>query len=161
MAGLPRVKKLKTLPSRRLAVTWKSGGTATIDLTGTIADFEPFRPLEDPGLFAAAEIVAFGRGIAWPNGLDFSADGLFELALEQGREFTGADFKAWQESLGFSNSETADLLGVDLSTIKNYRAKTTPLPRVVRFACDGLSANRQTVRAHFHPRKAGRPRKSA
>ncbi len=160
MAGSPRIKKLKVLPDLRLTVTWRSGGTDTIDLAGMIDDFAPFRPLEDPALFAQARIVAYGGGIAWPNGVDFSADSLHELAEEQRREFTGESFKEWQSSMELSNSEAAELLDVDPSTIKNYRAKKTSLPRIVRFACDGLAAKPALKRAHVRPRKAGRPRKA-
>ena len=161
MTKAVRIKKLKAHPDLRLTVTWTAGGTDTIDLAGTIADFPPFRPLEDAALFARAKIVAHGAGIAWPNDLDLSADTLQELAHEQARAFTGESFKKWQAEMELSNAEAADLLDVDPSTIKNYRTKKTSLPRIVRFACDGLTANPTAKRAHLHPRKAGRPRKVA
>ena len=156
-----RIKKVKALPDLRLAVTWRSGGTDTVDLAGTIEDFAPLRPLADPALFARAKVVAYGGGIAWPDGLDLSADTLHALAQEQRREFTGESFKAWQRAMELSNAEAADLLDVDPSTIKNYRAKRSSLPRIVRFACDGLAAQPAMKRAHLRPRKAGRPRTAA
>lgn len=157
METLPRIKKVKPLPNFRLAITWKDGGADTVDMEGVISDFEPFHPLQDPDIFSKTEVVAYGRGIAWPNGLDFSADSLFFLVRQQRREFTGEDFKAWQKTLGLSNSETADLLDVDVSTVKNYRTRKRALPRIVRFACSGLSADRPMMRAHYHPRHPGRP----
>lgn len=158
MAPLPRIKKIKPLANFHLAITWKDGGTDTVEMEGTISDFEPFRPLKDAGTFAQVEIVAYGRGIAWPNGLDFSADSLLFLVRQQRQEFTGEDFKAWQKTLGLSNAETANLLDVDISTVKNYRIRKRALPRIVRFACSGLSNDRPMMRAHYHPRHPGRPR---
>ncbi len=156
--AIPYIKKLNVLEGLRLAVTWKSGATEIVDMSGTIAGIVSMDALEDPALFATARVAAYGRAVEWDGGIDYSADSIHELAIEQNRQFTGPMFKAWQEAIGLSNSETAELLDVDLSTVKNYRAKVKSLPRVVRFACDGLAANRQMVRANIHPRRAGRPK---
>ena len=158
MTALPRIKKIRAIPNHQLAITWKDGGTDSVDMEGTLSDFEPFKPLQDEELFSEVEIVAHGRGVAWPNGLDFSADSLEFLAKQQAETFTGEDFKDWQAVLNLSNSEAADLLDVDIGTVKNYRKRKMALPRIVRFACNGLIADRPMMRAHYHPRRQGRPK---
>ena len=70
----------------------------------------------------------------------------------------GKDFAAWQRSLALSNREAADVLGVALGTIKNYRREKGMLPAVVRIACTALAFDRTAFFAHYRPRHAGRPR---
>ncbi len=158
---IPYIKKLTAIEGLRFAVTWKDGTTDIVDMAGTIPTVVGMAELADPGLFATAKIVSWGRAVEWENGIDYSADSIHELALEQSREFTGKAFKVWQSAIGLSNAEAAGVFDVDISTIKNYRAKTKPLPRVVRFACDALAGSDLMVRAHRHPRRAGRPRLAA
>ena len=154
----PRIAKLEALDNFSLAVTWKDGQSVTVNLSGVIAEVRALADLADPDLFATARIVAYGRGVEWDNGADFSADSLAAMAEEQARVFTGDDFKRWQEDMGLSIREAAGLFEVDPSTIKNYRAAgDRPLKAMVRFACAGLRDDDDMRRALRRPRRAGRP----
>jgi hypothetical protein len=156
-ATIPRIANVTAIAPYALKVTWKGGGTDVIDMTGIVYDFEPFAPLRDPQAFAEVRKLDWGEGIEWPDlGLDFSADSLAAMAEEQS-DFSTTDFTAWQEGLGLSNQEAADVLGVTVATIKNYR-KGKHIPKATAIACRALQTNRVVFGAHYQPRKPGRPR---
>src|SRR4029077_1948884 len=94
--------------------------------------------------------------IEWPNGLDYSADSLAHIAAEQ-RTMSGADFKHWQTEMGLSLQETADALGVTVTTVKNYR-NAAAVPVTVGIACAALGRRDESFFARYRPRARGRPR---
>lgn len=156
---LPRIASIEVIAPYAVKVTWKSGGTDIVDMTGVVYDFAPFEPLRDPETFAGLVKLKWGQGIEWPEqGLDFSADSLHAVAIEQ-TTFDRDDFIAWQGALGLSNQEAADVLGINLATVKNYRSGATPVPKATGIACRSMQDNRIVFAAHYKPRKAGRPRK--
>ena len=145
-------KRLHTLD-----VTWANRRKATIDLTGVISRSKRFKALKDAEAFKDVRVITHGWGIGWGCGLDYAAQSLDRLAREQ-EPMTGGDFARWQSALALSNQETADVLGVTLSTVKNYRRKKGALPAVVTIACSALAEDKMAFYAHFRPRRAGRPR---
>ncbi len=140
-----------------LIVTWTDKRKTTIDMTGAVSRSERFEALKDPDVFNDVKVITHGWGIGWGCGLDYAAQSLDRLAREQ-EPMTGEDFAAWQRLLGLSNQETSDVLGVTLSTVKNYRRKKGALPAVVKIACSSLAEDKTAFFAHFRPRHAGRPR---
>ena len=157
---LPRIRQLwpGDEPST-LTIGWADGTRATVDLAGVIARFKPFAPLAERELFRQAHVIDHGAGIGWPNGLDYSADSSRLVADEQ-RAMTTEEFRTWQGKLGLSNQEAADVLGLSLRTVNNYRAGAT-IPKTAGAFCRSMLRDRAVFRAHFRPRKTGRPRKSA
>lgn len=157
MSTLPRIKKLHVVRAHRLAITWKDGGTDTVDLSGVIIDFEPFHL----AAFADVAVVGHGSAVEWGNGLDMGADNLAVIAEEQ-RQFTGEDFRRWMEKIGLSLAEVADMLEISRSTVKNYRRREQkPLPTVVAIACRAVDADEVRRRAHLQRRRTGCPRNAA
>lgn len=157
---IPRIAAVAPGPApSTLRVTWRGGRTDAVDLAGMIARVPGLAPLGDPGVFARARPVARGIGIGWPGGIDMSAVTLEFLADEQ-RAFAARDFAAWQKRHGLSNRNAADLLGVALGTIKNYRSGAR-IPAAVKIACRALGRDPLALRAHFRPRATGRPRLAA
>ena len=157
-APLPRVKAVR--PGAKpytLTVTWADGRRTAVDMTGVVARSKHFQALRDPKAFAAVRPITHGWGIGWAADLDYSARSLDRLAREQ-RPMTGKDFAAWQRTLALSNRETADVLGLSLGTVKNYRRCKGVLPAVVRIACTALADDKTALFAHYRPRRAGRPR---
>lgn len=63
-------------------------------------------------------------------------------------------------TLGLSNQEAADALGLTLGTIKNYRNGHT-IPPAVAVACRAMMSDPHVMAAHYRPRKPGRPRAAA
>jgi hypothetical protein len=160
-ATSPRLKDVR--PARApftLNVTWTDGRRAKIDMTGVIHRAAAFAPLRSAAAFRDVEMVAFATGIGWPRtagDLDYSAGSLERLAREQAA-MDGREFRTWQDGLDLSNQETADLLELSLSTVKNYRRKGARIPSPVRIACRAMAEDPVILQAHFRPRVAGRPK---
>ncbi len=77
----------------KVSVTWSDGVTAEVDLSPVLATGPVFVALKDCGYFVKNMRVADDRlGLEWPNGVDFSADGLRFRAFpaEAAEEFGGA-----------------------------------------------------------------------
>lgn len=159
IASLPRVKTVR--PGAKpytLMVTWADGRRTVVDMTGVVSRSPRFESLRDPEAFAAVRPITHGWGIGWASGLDYSARSLDRLAREQ-QPMTGRDFARWQRTLALSNREAADVLGLSLGTVKNYRRHKGVLPAVVRIACTALADDRTAFFAHYRPRYTGRPRR--
>ena len=158
IAPLPRVKAVRAGGKPyTLTVTWADGRRTLIDMTGVVSRSPRFQALSDPKAFAAVRPITHGWGIGWESGPDYAARSLDRLAREQ-QPMTGKDFAAWQRGLALSNREAADVLGLALGTVKNYRRHKGVLPAVVRIACTALADDRTAFFAHYRPRHAGRPR---
>jgi len=74
---LYRITDATAHPDHRVSITWSDGVTAEVDLSPVLATGPVFAALKDGGYFVASMRVADDRlGLEWPNGVDFSADGL-------------------------------------------------------------------------------------
>jgi hypothetical protein len=70
---------------------------------------------------------------------------------------SGSNFRQWQQQMGLSIQETADLFGIAPSTVKECR-KAGNLPIAWQIACRAMSKDRETFLAHYRPRLTGRPK---
>ena len=126
-----------------------------LDLTGLISRSRHFAPLmNDAEIFAGAEIIEDGLGVAWPvetkwGQIDVSATTLWRIAEEQ-QPMTGTDFAEWRKMLGLSLTETAKLLGLGRRTVMGY-LKKNELPPVVAIACRALARDKHILAAHYVP----------
>jgi hypothetical protein len=60
-----------------ILIAWEDGVKARVDLASLLVRGEAFAPLRDTAYFVETMTVAErGLGLEWPNGVDFSADGL-------------------------------------------------------------------------------------
>ena len=134
------------------------GASDNIDLTGLVHGHESFASLKDQALFATASVIDYGSGIEWADGTDYSSDSLSFLAERQ-REMTGEDLRSWQSAMGLSINETADIFGVAVSTVKEYR-KSDHIPIAWQIACHAMKEDREAFYARYRPRTTGRPRKA-
>ena len=76
-----------------VTITWSDGAQATVDLAPFIARGGLFAALEDATWFVREmRVLPDGIGLAWPDELDFSADGLRQDAFphEETGEFNAA-----------------------------------------------------------------------
>ena len=158
---MPRIDKLlRSQRPRTLVIYWRGGGVDKVDLSGLITRSKHFAVLADPELFATAKAVAFGGGVGWANGLDYSATNLHKMA-EGRRPMTGRQFVSWQKKMGISNRETAALFDRTVSTVKNYH-NADKVPMAVAATARSMMRDPVIFQAHFRPApKAGRPRKTA
>jgi hypothetical protein len=161
---LPRVKSVTAARAPwTLDVTWADGTKDRVDLTGLIHRSRHFRVfLEDPRAFRKVQVVHFGGGVEWKNGLDYGADTLKMMADEQ-RPVSGADLAAFESELDLSTGETAALLGLAERTVRAYRT-AKELPQSVAIAIRTIRASSTVLAAHYRPvghRGRGRPKKEA
>jgi Protein of unknown function (DUF2442) len=126
------------------------------NLSGLVSRYAVLEPLKDESLFAKARIIDWGAGVGWPGERDIYAGTLVRLSEEQAR-FSNTDFRAWQSETGLSNSQTADVLGVSLGTVKNYRS-AGEIPAGVAIACRAMRRDPAVLAARLTPRKTGRPK---
>jgi hypothetical protein len=158
----PRIESVHVgdLP-KTIIVDWQDGGNDVIDLTGSIARYAALAPLDDPMVFAKVEAGLWGWSADWPDGIVIGADILNQIAELQ-RTWTGKDFTACQDNdLGFSNSELAELLGITTRTVEKYRSSSRDIPKRAQIACLAMRNDPVMASANYHPRKPGRPRKTA
>jgi len=127
-------------------------------MSGVVIGNPIFAPLKTPEAFADVHVVAYGSGIEWSCGLDYSADSLAFLAENQ-RRMTGDDFRRWKQRMHLSFGEVADLFGMATSAVKTYLAPKRELPIAVQIACLSMQRDRDVLLARYRPRQNGRPRK--
>jgi type IV secretory pathway TrbD component len=145
-----------------IKVKWKDRSSDRIDLSGWIATGgEILGPLRTAQVFNNPRVSEYGSSIVWGDEDDLRIDAvhLEQLAAEQ-RPFGGREAAAWQKAMALSNSEAADLLGISQSTWNAYKAGAT-VPGAIAMLCRAARRDPILMQAHYRPRKAGRPRKSA
>ncbi|MBC8241675.1 MAG: DUF2442 domain-containing protein [Alphaproteobacteria bacterium] len=138
-----------------LVVTWEGGASSRIDLSGLIARDPEFAALARPEIFARVSAADWGWGAEWPDGINCSARVLSRLARDQ-HPWATEDYIGWQDDLGLSNQQAADVLGVTTRTIEYYRSGK-PLSRTVQIACMAIRDDPAYLDAFYKVRKPGRP----
>ena len=63
-----------------LRVTWTDGETREVDLAPWMTRHVVLEMLRIPEVFRDVAVIEGGSGVAWPNGADFCAQALRELA---------------------------------------------------------------------------------
>lgn len=150
-----------------LRLTWDTGHTSAVNMTGVVFRNRFFEPIRNARAFRRVRVIDHGWAIGWDlpgsekdaDEIDYPGDALERLAAEQ-KPMTGRAFFRWQRTAGLSNQETADLLDVSVSTVKNYHS-LKHIPKVVQVACSAMSQDPIILAAHYRPRISGRPRKTA
>jgi hypothetical protein len=158
----PRILSVGVIAPGTLKIKWKARSADRVDLSGWIATGgEILEPLHDGEIFKSAHVSEYGASVAWGDEDDLRIDAvhLEQIAAEQ-RPFAAREAAEWQKAMGLSNNEAADLLGVSASTWNAYKAGAT-IPTAIAMLCRASRRDPLLMQAHYRPRKAGRPRKSA
>jgi len=136
---LPLLRAVKALNLYRVAVTWKDGRKAEVDLAPHILRYGIYRPLrEDMDAFRRMKVDG-GVAVAWPDaGLDLSADAV--AALERMQTMNGAEFRARLKKLGLSFDAAAATFAISRRQIAYYAAGAKSVPRHVVLAVRGFEA---------------------
>lgn len=137
MNKCPLITAVQINGNMQLIITWSSGETLNLDLSGTIRQHSAFAQLSDPAFFSLVTIEEWGHGLDWPNGLDLGADRLYQLAREQAGLFSPAAFDIWIKNNRLSLATAADALGMTRRMIAHYRSGSRPIPKTVQLACIG------------------------
>lgn len=159
---MPRISTVGAIAPGVLRVKWKDRAADRVNLSGWIATGgDILAPLREDDLFKNPYVSDYGASVAWGDDDDLRIDAvhLQQIAAEQ-RPFGGRDAAGWQKALGLSNNEAADLLGISASTWSAYKAGAS-IPSAIAMLCRAARRDPILMQAHYRPRKAGRPRKSA
>jgi hypothetical protein len=164
MSKLPRVKAVQAAKTPlSLDVRWDDGTSSKVDMTGLVHSSRHFNVFaEDAAAFRRVKPVAYGSGIGWANGLDYSAETLRTLA-EQQRTLSGKDLVAFETKHSLNGAETAAMLDIAERTLRNYR-QADVLPESLAMALRALDGDATVFAAHYRPvarRERGRPKKIA
>jgi type IV secretory pathway TrbD component len=159
---MPRVSAVGAVGGSVIKVKWKDRASDRIDLSGWIATGDDIlAPLREAEIFKSPRVSEYGASVAWGDDDDLRIDAvhLEQIAAEQ-RPFGARDAAAWQKAMALSNSEAADLLGISVSTWNAYKAGAS-IPSAIAMLCRAARRDPILMQAHYRPRRAGRPRKSA
>jgi len=148
-----RLKDVKPGDERfTLVLEWRDGTAQTVDLSGLVAGSRHFhRFVDEPGTFRDARVINWGHGIEWPNGLDYSAENLAQIAGEQEDGDDREAFVAWQTVHRLTNEEAGAILGYKKSQIKNFRSGEANIPVSVMIAMRAFDADPTMFFAHYRP----------
>tara|TARA_R110000751_G_scaffold45831_1_gene103658 strand:+ start:429 stop:929 length:501 start_codon:yes stop_codon:yes gene_type:complete len=133
------MKRLESITVSELPFTlllqWQTGTRQNADLSGLIALSRHFSIFaDDPDAFAKVRIINWGHGIAWENGLDFSAENLARIADEQTDEDGRVLIEDFQKRFKLTNEQVGQALGYRVSQIKNFKSGHTVVSPAVRIA---------------------------
>ena len=158
--GLARVKTVSAGPGFTLSVAWQDGTRAKANLTGLIHSSKHFSVFAtEPAAFRKVKVVAWGDGIEWENGLDYSANTLRELADEQ-KPMKGKELCKFVEAKKLNNEEFAGLLGCTVKTVRAYYA-SREVPQWVAITVRCFQRDDTIFAAHYRPvdvKPRGRPK---
>ena len=150
---MPRIEAVSIEGAGRLSVNWR-GKTRKdmVNLLGWIATGgETLAPLKIPPIFSKASIGNYGAAIVWDDDdLAIDAQHVMLPAHEQ-KKFDERDAKRWQEQIGLSNNEVADLSA--------YKAGHSAIPATIAMLCRAMLRDPVLMQAHYRPRTNGRPPK--
>ena len=118
-----------------LLLQWQTGTQQNADLSGLVDLSRHFSIFaNDPAAFAKVRIINWGHGIAWENGLDFSAENLASIADEQTDEDGRVLIEDFQKRFKLTNEQVGQALGYRVSQIKNFKSGHTAVAPAVRIA---------------------------
>ena len=164
MTDLPRIAAVTPQADAIVVIVWTDATTDTVDLSGWIArGGAALSPLTVPKIFNRVAVADYGLAVRWGDeDDDLAIDSVHLKALaEHQRRLSGDTARAWiarwQDVMGLSNNEAADLLGVSLSTWHNYKNGTSVPSLAVQIACRAMERDPVIFEAHYKPRRAGRP----
>jgi hypothetical protein len=160
---MPRIEAVTVEGTGRLSVKWRGKARKdSVNLLGWIATGgKMLAPLMMPSIFNKASVGNYGAAIVWDEGdLAIDAQHVLMLAEEQ-KKFDEQDAKRWQEQVGLSNNEVADLFSLSTSTWSAYKAGAAEIPATIAMLCRAMLRDPVLMQAHYRPRINGRPPKRA
>lgn len=160
----PRIQTVTTTGPSSIGVKWRGGASDHVDLAGWIASGGAvLASLKDYAVFKNPRVANYGTAVMWGDeDSDVAIDAVhLELLAREQHPFGPEDAASWQRAMELSNHEAADFLRVSRSTWTAYKAGRTPIPGVVAMLCRATARDPILIHAHFRPRLAGRPRKTA
>lgn len=142
----PRIEVVAAIDPMRLQITWSTGECYVVDLAEPIQRLKVLAPLQEPTLFARAQVGEWGHSVVWNDEIDLGADRLYERCKEQAGELSPKQFDTWMKQHHLSLTTAADALGLSRRMIAHYRTGSRPIPKVVHLACKGWEVQQAVSR---------------
>src|SRR3979490_1479796 len=121
---MPRIEAVSVAQPSTLRLRWRGKRAGdSVDLTGWRAHGGPtLAPLRETPVFAKASVGNYGTAVVWDDG-DLAIDAVhLKMLADEQKSFDAKAARKWQDELGLSNNEAADLLCISLSTWNSYKA---------------------------------------
>lgn len=119
-----------------VAIRWSDGARAEINLA-SIMRGSAFRGLRDADEFARVAVGEWGHSIAWPSGVELSAETLWLETLSATGHADTRAFLEWRLKHGLSLTKAAEALGLSRRMVAYYSNGEKPVPRPILLACKG------------------------
>ncbi|MEX6507158.1 DUF2442 domain-containing protein [Jiella sp. M17.18] len=135
---LPRIADVEPLDRFRVRLTWGDGRVEERDLAPPVWNHRHFVPLRtDPDLFRQVSVADWGSALAWPGGLELSAEWIDRLP----RPMSNEEFRRAMDDLSMTLDGMAATLGIARRQVAAYR-KDKPLPNYIALAVRALTSAR-------------------
>ena len=126
-------------PRTTLSLQWSEGTLADIDLRAMLRG-RAARALRDEAEFARVSLGEWGHSVAWPCGIELSAETLWLETLSATGRNDVRRFLEWRLRHGLSLSGAAQALGLSRRMIAYYSNGEKKIPRAILLACKGWEA---------------------
>lgn len=138
----PRIDAVTVLEPGVLNIHWTTNETMTAHIEDWIVRFKLLKPLQDPEMFAKAQVGWCGHSVEWPGDIDLGADQLYERCRQEAALPTPQMFIDWMQRNSLSLQKAADALGLSRRTVAYYRSGAMPVSRQTWLACLGWEATK-------------------
>lgn len=148
----PNIRQINTLPEQCARIVWADGSADNVNLSALVREFAALAPLDDAGVFNAAQVGEDGWSLLWPNGAEVGADTLWRLAREQaGDAMPVRLFAEWRARHGLSLTAAGKALGVTRRMVAYYESGRHLVPRTVMLACKGWEVEQREQTGRIAP----------
>ena len=139
-----KIVALKVSGYLTLQLTFADGFTTSVELHALVDGRTELSQLHDFDFFTGAKIDEFGSSIFWNDDIDFAADNLRNLAIEQSGGIGHERIWNWMHDNNLTIDQAAAGLGLSRRMLMYYRSGEKQIPRTVWLACLGWQAVQPT-----------------
>lgn len=142
----PRLQAVQALGNNRLALTFIDGQQFMLDLSHDVLDYPGLYPLQDPKVFAQAQLADEGWTVEWGEpDIQLGADTLYlDAQAQAATDENTRIFIGWRARTGLPLAQAAEALGVSTRSITRYSNSREATPRTLALACLGWDALQQS-----------------
>ena len=136
-----RITNLSITAPLTLSLVFADQFMTSVELHGWVDDHPDREQLEDPDFFSRVELDRNGLYVFWSDDIDFAADNLRNLAIEQAGKIGHERILNWMYRNNLTRVQAASALGISSRTLSRYMNSGAPVPRMMWLACLGWEAS--------------------
>lgn len=116
---LPRIATAEPIDERRVRITWRNGGSVTVDLAPVLHSRRLFIPLRrDDALFGTMRVNEDGNALEWEGGIGLSALWVERLPPIG---MSNTEFRDLMSKMGATLDSMASALEISRRQVADYR----------------------------------------